>query len=60
MIETTLSLEADAQHAEARRNALILAVAQAMSGSAPPIAITLGGLPAFICSAPTSRLRRFR
>ncbi|HET7718015.1 MAG TPA: MFS transporter [Bauldia sp.] len=35
---------AAAEHAEARRNALVLAVASAISGSAPPIAITLGGL----------------
>ncbi len=33
-----------AEHAEARRNALVLSVASAISGSAPPIAITLGGL----------------
>jgi MFS family permease len=31
-------------HAEARRNALILSAASAISGSVPPIAITLGGL----------------
>jgi len=32
------------ENAEARRNALILAMASSVSGSAPPVAITLGGL----------------
>lgn len=31
-------------HAEARRNALVLSAASAIAGSVPPIAITLGGL----------------
>jgi len=33
-----------ADHAEAMRNAVVLSFASAISGSAPPIAITLGGL----------------
>lgn len=33
-----------ADHAEARRNALVLSAASAIAGSVPPIAITLGGL----------------
>jgi len=33
-----------AEQAEARRNAVILAAASAIAGSAPPVAITLGGL----------------
>lgn len=35
---------ASTEHSEARRNAIVLAVASAIAGSAPPIAITLGGL----------------
>jgi MFS family permease len=44
MAHSTADPAAMIEHAEARRNALTLAVAAAISGSAPPIAITLGGL----------------
>jgi MFS family permease len=42
--ERTADLAASTEHAEARRNAVVLAVASSIAGSVPPIAITLGGL----------------
>jgi MFS family permease len=42
--EKTADLAASTDHAEVRRNAVVLAVASSIAGSAPPIAITLGGL----------------
>jgi MFS family permease len=42
--DSTAVSPASTEHAEARRNAVVLAVASSIAGSAPPIAITLGGL----------------
>jgi len=42
--DTAANPAASTEHAEARRNAIVLAVASSIAGSAPPIAITLGGL----------------
>jgi MFS family permease len=42
--DSTAVSTASTEHAEARRNAIVLAVASSIAGSAPPIAITLGGL----------------
>ena len=44
MTDSTADSPASTEHAEARRNAVVLAVASSVAGSAPPIAITLGGL----------------
>ena len=44
MTDSTAAPIAHAEHAEARRNAIVLAVSSAIAGSSPPIAITLGGL----------------
>lgn len=44
MTDNAANLAASTEHAEARRNALVLAAASSIAGSAPPIAITLGGL----------------
>lgn len=41
---TAASATTDAADRPARRNAIILAIAGAINGSAPPIAVTLGGL----------------
>ena len=42
--DSTAVSPASTEHAEARRNAVVLAVASSIAGSAPPLAITLGGL----------------
>jgi MFS family permease len=44
VIDKAAATPAAGEHAEARQNALILATASSVSGSVPPIAITLGGL----------------
>ncbi len=44
MTDNAANLAASTEHAEARRNAIVLAAASSIAGSAPPIAITLGGL----------------
>lgn len=44
MTDKAADLAAPTEHAEARRNAIVLAVASSIAGSVPPIAITLGGL----------------
>lgn len=44
MTDSTADYLASIEHAQARRNAVVLAVASSVAGSAPPIAITLGGL----------------
>ena len=44
MTDSTANPAAMNEHAQARRNALTLSASAAISGSAPPIAITLGGL----------------
>jgi MFS family permease len=52
---TTISLPV-AEHAEARRNALILSAAGAVTGSAPTIAFSLGGLAGIYLLGPDKSL----
>ena len=47
---------ATSEHAEARRNAIVLAVASSVAGSVPPIAITLGGLAGLYLLGPDKTL----
>lgn len=53
-MDTTATVDADAVEREARYNALVLTVAQAVSGSLFPIAISLGGLTGHYLAADKS------
>lgn len=56
MTDETLDTAVDAVGPYARRNALVLSLAAAINGSAPPIAITLGGLTGLYLLGPDTPL----
>ena len=56
MTAPSLTVDQSAEHAQARRNVGILTAAAAISGSLPPIAITLGGLTGIYLLGPDKSL----